>query len=735
MALKVADVFAELSMKDSSFKGVLASTRSAISGLNDSLTKMSIAGAAALATVGLAMRELLSPFVDFEKQMSMVRAITGATADDMALLEGKARELGATTKFSASEAAQAMVEFAKQGFSVKEMLDATQPTLALAASDNLALADAAKITAGVMRGMAIDSSELNKVADSLVNTFTNTSNSTALLGEAMQKLGPIGKQANQSLDDLMGTLGVLGNVMIQGGEAGTALRTFLIRIGSGADTAAKGLQMLGLTTEDLRDSSGKLKPLADIIDLLGSRMKGLTDEQQQMAAYLIAGMRAIGPFQAMIAAGGDEIRRLSAISAKSGTSLNIMKVAIDNVSGDVAIAKSAFQELGVSIGDMVSGSMRKTIQAVTEIITHLSNMSEQSKRAALGVTGLVVAISSLLVVMKTLTVLMVALLNPTNLIIVAIAAIAAAFIVTGIEGDTFEEKMNNVFTGAGNSASGFGDLLQSVLEKILFFVASVLAVFKNFPTFITLSIDKISLAFVKLASEMYNFGDNISKWLFYVNDVLNEFSDLFIESVLNIPRTIWATVKSFWDWAASGFQEPLQFLLSGVDEMQKKIAERMKRFVDEAPTWTSREWKSDMEKSLEVSIAQSEGVISDSIAVEYEKLMRLFGQMPDQVVKKMKEEKVVPTDNKRPQQKTSDKTEDQNLATAAKSEDKPVDNIKTLIRGIEEQQRAIQEAALNKAQKTAEQNLMQLKRSGDTLANILKLLQTGVKLDYSPVGA
>ncbi len=193
---------------------------------------------------------------DFETSMNRVRAVTGATADEMIELEATARELGATTQFSAKQAADAMSFLAMAGFETNKIIGAMPATLNLAAAAQIDMGQAADIASNILAGFNLDADELAGAIDVMAKTFTSSNTDLVQLGEAMSLVAPISEGLGVSIEETSAAIGILSNAGIQASSAGTGLRRTLSVLVTESDR-------LGIAT---LDAAGDMRPLADILD-------------------------------------------------------------------------------------------------------------------------------------------------------------------------------------------------------------------------------------------------------------------------------------------------------------------------------------------------------------------------------------------------------------------------------------------------------------------------------------
>ena len=315
----------------------MMSAGTAMAGLGRSMsTKVTLpvvgAGIAILKTAG-----------NFQQGMNQVRALTGATGGQFDKLEDQAKELGRTTQFSASQAADAMGFLGRAGFDAEQVLGAMPGTLELAAAAQMDLGRTANIVSNVLTSYGMDASELGKVNDSLVKGFTSTNMDLSMLGESFEHIGPVAKSAGVDFNELVASIGMLGNAGIQGSMAGTSLKNVISRMLAPTGEAADLISDLGL---NVTDGSGNFIGFTSLVDQLGK--SGATTGQMME----LFGQRAGPAMAALVEQGSDAIADLTAkLDDSAGTAKAIADVQMEGLNGAMRALKSAAEGLMIAIAE------------------------------------------------------------------------------------------------------------------------------------------------------------------------------------------------------------------------------------------------------------------------------------------------------------------------------------------------------------------------------------------------
>ena len=368
----------------------------ATSGLKATTTAIAAVGSGLIAMAGYAV----TTGMEFESAMSRVQAISGATAEEFGKLEEQAISLGASTAYSATEAAQGMENLASAGFTVEEIYSAMPGMLNLAASSGEDLATSADIAASTLRGFGLEASEAAHVADVLAKNAADTNAAVYDTGEAMKYVAPVAHAMGLSLEEVTASIGLMANAGIQGSQAGTTLRGALTRLTNPTDKMCEAMDELGLS---FFDSEGKMLSLTEMIAQLKEKTEGLTDEQKNAALATIFGQEALSGMLALIDAGPDQIAELTkslencdgAAEAMADTMLNNLKGSVESLMGAIeTLGILVYQELQEPLKDLAEkgeGYIHQLTDAfqeggfeglVSEISTVFADITSQAMAAA-----------------------------------------------------------------------------------------------------------------------------------------------------------------------------------------------------------------------------------------------------------------------------------------------------------------------------------------------------------------
>ena len=308
--------------------------------------------------------------MDFEAQMSRVKAISGATGSEFESLKQQAIDLGAATSFSATESAQAMENLASAGFSVSEIMDAMPGMLDLAASSGEDLASSADIASSTLRAFGLEASEAGHVADVLAKNAADTNAAIMDTGYAMKYVAPVAHSAGWSLEEVTAAIGKMADEGIRGETAGTTLRSALVRMMKPTDQVADAMEDLGIT---FYDAEGKMKPLSTIIDELQTATADLTDEQRDNRIATIFGTEALSGMKILLGSSKEELDSLTeGLVNSDGASKKFAETMQDNLKGAAEEFMGSLETLGISIYEQVQEPLKNAVSQGTEYINQLT---------------------------------------------------------------------------------------------------------------------------------------------------------------------------------------------------------------------------------------------------------------------------------------------------------------------------------------------------------------------------
>jgi len=336
---------------------------------------------------------------DFDSAMSQVAAVSGATGDDLQSLRDKAREMGEKTKFSASEAAQAMNYMAMAGWKSKDMISGIDGIMNLAAASGEDLATTSDIVTDALTAFGLSAADSGYFADILAAASSNANTNVSMMGETFKYCAPIAGALGFSAEDTAEAIGLMANAGIKSSQAGTALRTIMNNLAGEVKISG---QAIGDVTIATTNADGSMRSLSDILADCRVAFGGLTESEKAQAAESLVGKNAMSGFLALMNAAPADIEKLSgAIDNCDGTAEKMAATMQDNLMGQLTILKSQLEELAISFGEMLMPAIRNIVTKIQEFVDKLNGMDEGTREMVLKIGLLVAALGPFLVILGT----------------------------------------------------------------------------------------------------------------------------------------------------------------------------------------------------------------------------------------------------------------------------------------------------------------------------------------------
>lgn len=380
---------------------------------------------------------------DFDASMSKVAAVSGATGDDLEALRSKAREMGESTKFSASEAAEAMNYMAMAGWKTEDMLNGISGIMNLAAASGEELGTTSDIVTDALTAFGMTAADAGRFADVLAAASSNANTNVSMMGESFKYVAPVAGAMGYSIEDVSIALGLMANSGIKASQAGTSLRTILTNMAKPTDTMEAAMERLGVTLDDgngnmktlrelmieLRDGFGGLKIPADQLQKsIASLDKQLEDgtiteeeydkqmEELTISAYgaegaikaeaaaSLAGARGMSALLAIVNSSDEDFDKLTqAIDGSNGAAENMANIMEDNLEGRITKVKSKLQEAAITIGEKLIPIIEKLVEWISGVIDWFNGLDSTTQTIILTIAGLVAAIGPVLILIGKLS--------------------------------------------------------------------------------------------------------------------------------------------------------------------------------------------------------------------------------------------------------------------------------------------------------------------------------------------
>ena len=321
--------------------GLASKAGGAVSGVAGGMmmgTGMQMAGAAG---IGFGVYDTVKTYMDFEAEMKRVQAISGASQGDFESLTAKAKEMGATTQFSATESAQALEYMAMAGWKTDEMLSGISGIMSLAAASGEDLGSVSDIVTDALTAFGLKASDSAHFADVLAQAASNSNTNVGMMGYTFKYVAPIAGALKYSVEDVGVSIGLMANAGIKAEQAGTSLRAIMTRLVAPPKKAAKAMDALGLS---VKNADGSMKPWNETMLELRAKFAGLTDAEKTQMAASIAGQEAMSGFLAMVNASDADFEKLTAaIGNADGAADHMAKTVNDNLKGDLKALSSTWE--------------------------------------------------------------------------------------------------------------------------------------------------------------------------------------------------------------------------------------------------------------------------------------------------------------------------------------------------------------------------------------------------------
>ena len=540
---------------------------------------------------------------DFDSAMANVAAISGATGDDLQALRDKAREMGEKTKFSASEAADAMSYMAMAGWKTGDMLSGIEGIMHLAAASGEDLATTSDIVTDALTAFGLTAEDSAHFADILAAASSNANTNVSMMGETFKYCAPVAGALGYSAEDVAEAIGLMGNAGIKSTQAGTALRTMMTKLQGELKLSGEAL---GEVTIQTANADGSMRELSDILADCRTAFSKMSESEAAAAAETLVGKNAMSGFLALMnSAPGDIDKLRNAIDNCDGSAENMAAIMQDNLNGQLTILKSQLEELAISFGEMLMPVIRKVVTAVQGFVDKLNNMDEAQRKTIITIGLVIAALGPFLVILGTVisTVgksmkayasatkgikkLMVAVKSGTGIfgklgtalggisapvlaIVAVIAVLVAAFTHLWKTNDGFRENIIATWTQIKETVSNFCQGIVDRLNSLGFEFSSITEVLKA-----------VWDGFCNLLGPVFEGAFRfISDTLSTVLDVILNTVDFFI-----------AVFSGDWEGAWEAVKNIFSSIWNGLVSWFTNILETIKGVLDVALGWIGTSWE------------------------------------------------------------------------------------------------------------------------------------------------
>ncbi|WP_099075427.1 phage tail tape measure protein [Proteus alimentorum] len=514
----------------------------------DVRNKMAGAGATMTAT-GAGMlysaKQTLMPGYEFNVGMSKVQALTrlDKNSDEFKMLREQARELGATTAFTANQVAQGQAFYAMAGFKPEQIKNAMPGTLAMSLAGDIDLGTTADIGSNILTGFKLDSDQMGRVSDVLVGAFTRSNTSLTMLGDTMKYIAPVASGLGVDLETAAAATGKLGDAGIQGSMAGTSLRAILGRLAEPPKMAAKALEELGIKT---RDAKGNLRDFPELLAELDKKTANMGNAQRAGFFKHIAGEEAFSALSVLAEqAGKGELQKfVDELKKAKGEAQNVAGTMTDNLDGDMKNLTSAWEALGIKIFDGIDKPLRQISQSITKAISKVESWVKANPELAKTLTMVGLAIAGIITTLGILSLSIAAMLGP-------LAAAKLSLSILGIKGGGALTLLLKPIKLLGSAFLGLGKamLANPILLAIAVIAGAIYLIYKNwdkiepYVTKVWESVkQRTAIAWQALKDTILKVWEGI-KYIFF-NWAIPGLIAKHWDSIVGYTKTAWASVKS-----------------------------------------------------------------------------------------------------------------------------------------------------------------------------------------------
>lgn len=373
----------EITEKQAANKQAISQTKAQLGGLVGTVTAV---GAAIYAGP-------VKKAAEFQEQMSTVKSISNASAEDMAKLSQKAKEMGATTAFTAAEAGEAMEYMAMAGWKTGDMLGGIEGIMNLAAASGEELGSVSDIVTDALTAFGLSASDAGHFSDVLAQASSNANTNVSMMGSTFQKVAPVAGALGYSVEDMSLGIGLMANASIKAEVAGTSLKTALANMAKPTKQQAAYMDKYGIS---LTKTDGTMKTFGEVVENLRGSLGGLSEQEQIAAATAIFGKESFAGMLAIVNASEQDYNKLTeAVYNCDGAAKRMAETKLDNLNGSITLAKSAFDALQVELGELLLPTLTEGVKKFTDIITVVTTFVRENPGAVKAIAKIVAGLVGL----------------------------------------------------------------------------------------------------------------------------------------------------------------------------------------------------------------------------------------------------------------------------------------------------------------------------------------------------
>lgn len=494
-----------------------------------------VAIGAATTAVGAFAKSSIDAGASFDSSMAQVAATMGKSVAEIDNLREFAKEMGATTAFSATQAADALNYMALAGYDAETSMKMLPNVLDLAAAGNMDLARASDMVTDAQSALGLSLDQTSEMVDQMAKASSKSNTSVEQLGDAILTIGATARGVKGGTVELSTVLGVLADNGIKGAEGGTHLRNAILSLQTPTKDGTEALEQLGMTYEDMYDETGNLRALPEIFQQMSSAMEGMTQQSKDAIISGIFNKTDLAAINALVGTSTDRWNELgAAIGDSAGAAKKMADTQLDNLTGDITIFKSALEGAQILLSDQLTPSLREFVQFGTDGITKLSDAFK-----AEGFDGLLNALNG---VMENL--------------IAKVAGFAPKIIKVGIAlvGSLINGIAKNIPTISKSLVNAAFDVLSQISDAILGY-----NMFDDFSSFIDGLLDITTEKIPEFAKNALEWGKTFISSLgeglegASIVEIYNSLLDVAVITLKTWIPTIWQAGKDLINSFTEGF--------------------------------------------------------------------------------------------------------------------------------------------------------------------------------------
>ena len=517
----------------------------------------------------------VSTAMDFEAAMSKVKAITNSTDEDMARLTQTARDLGANTQYSATEAAQAMSYLGMAGWKTEQIIAGMPGLLDLAAASGEDLARVSDIVSDDLTAFHMSADQAAHMADVMAAASTNANTNVSMMGETFKYAGGIAGSLGYSLEDVALATGLMANAGIKGEMAGTALRSIMTRLVTPTGEASLALDQIKFSA---KNADGSIKPFRDQLKALRAAMQNMTDAEKAEFAQTVAGTEAMTGFLDVINASDADFNKMTnAVDNSNGASKKMADTMSNNAKGAIKEFKSSVEEVEIIVGNAFLKAITTGTKAVTEFVKAFGEFAKEHPQLVGGIAAAIAIIGGLLVVLGGVG--------------IAISGIMTAF-----------GALAPIFTAIGSAISAVLGVGLAPLLAIFAAIASVIYfVGENWETVVSWFQPGIDLMMDGI-TQLQQAWQNLQPFIAAITPLLMAIATVIggaivgaLSLLFRVAAWVFEQIASFINWVAGllgGLGETIQWLADGLSGLIDKAAQfiGMKGQIDGVNSSITQKW-------------------------------------------------------------------------------------------------------------------------------------------------